>query len=300
MTPMKLSIVFVNFNSTGPLVTAIESVRDHPPSHPYEIIVVDNASRVDPTDELLGRFPGIRVLRNPWNVGLGRALNRGIELSRGEYVVAANPDVVVLEGTLDALISFMDRTKDAGAVVPQTYYPDMTFQSNVRRFHRLRFLLFGRKSLFTRLFPGNPLSKDYLGLELRNASEPVPVEVGVGNFLVLRRSALEEVGTFDPGIFLFSEDTDLCYRLHLGGWKTYLHPGASLIHAHGLSRKHASQRSHHHRRKGVVLFLCKHRRVPRLLCPLLWLGLALADAAASLSALIGFSAREAGWTGTRP
>jgi GT2 family glycosyltransferase len=293
---MKVSFIFVNFNSTPVLIEAIRSIRTHPPSAPYEIIVVDNASKEDPRAALEEHFPEVRSMRNPWNMGLGRAVNLGIESSSGEYVVAANPDIVVLPGALDALVSFMDGRPDAGAVVPQTFYPNMSYQSNVRRFHRPRFLLFGRKSLLTRLWPGNPFTRDYMSMEYESAREPVEIEVGVGNLLFLRRTAIDRVGAFDPDYFLFSEDTDLCYRLHLDGWKTYLHPGARIVHAHGLSRRHASQLSHHHRRKSVVLFLCKHHLVPSPLCPVLKFALIMADAASAMASLFGLAARESTWT----
>jgi hypothetical protein len=297
---MKLSLVFVNFNCTGPLTEALESVRRNPPDVPYETIVVDNASREDPSEMLHERFPGLRVIRSPINLGYGPAANLGFDVSSGEYVAAVNPDILVLPGSLDALIAFMDERPDAGAVVPQTFYPDMTPQSNVRSFHRPRYLLFGRKSILSRIMPDNPLTRSYMGLDHLKAKEPVPIEVGVGNLLVLRRKALEQVGAFDPVFFLFSEDTDLCYRLHLGGWRTYLHPGSRIIHAHGLSRRHASLRSHHHRRKSVLLFLCKHRRVPRPLCPILWLALVIVDAGSALAGLFGLGARESTWQSARP
>ena len=47
---------------------------------------------------------------------------------------------------------------------------------------------------------------------------------------MLRRSALDRVGFFDPRYFMFGEDLDLCYRLKLGGWKIFYLPTANAVH----------------------------------------------------------------------
>jgi GT2 family glycosyltransferase len=56
------------------------------------------------------------------------------------------------------------------------------------------------------------------------------MDAGTAACLMLRRSALDRVGFFDPRYFMFGEDLDLCYRLKLGGWKVFYVPSATATH----------------------------------------------------------------------
>ena len=51
-----------------------------------------------------------------------------------------------------------------------------------------------------------------------------------GACLLVRRSATEEVGLFDESFFMFSEETDWCYRFHQAGWKVVFDPEAEVVH----------------------------------------------------------------------
>ena len=76
----------------------------------------------------------------------------------------------------------------------------------------------------SRLFPKSPrFGRHNLGH--LPESELHEMDAGTAACLLLRRSALDRVGFFDPRYFMFGEDLDLCYRLKLGGWKVFLdHP----------------------------------------------------------------------------
>jgi len=81
-------------------------------------------------------------------------------------------------------------------------------------------------------------------------------EFVMGAVLLVRREAIEEVGPADDAFFLFSEETDWCYRFVQAGWKVLFFPGAEVTHVYGASHK---GRLFVEQVKGHLRFLCKHR-----------------------------------------
>src|SRR5258708_473456 len=111
---MDLSIIIVNWNSKDFLRGCLKSIRAHPPSRPYEIIVVDNGS-FDGCGEMLAKeFPGTIFVQSEKNVGFARANNLGFEHASGEVVWFLNPDTEFLDGAGDALLHCLVNSPDAG------------------------------------------------------------------------------------------------------------------------------------------------------------------------------------------
>ena len=82
------------------------------------------------------------------------------------------------------------------------------------------------------------------------------VEVVMGACMLLRREAVEQVGDCDEDYFLFSEETDWCYRFREAGWQVVFFPGAECVHVRGASH---SGRLYRENLRGHLLFLSKHR-----------------------------------------
>ena len=78
----------------------------------------------------------------------------------------------------------------------------------------------------------------------------------MGACMLLRREAIDEVGECDEDYFLFSEETDWCYRFREAGWEVVFFPGAECVHVRGASH---SGRLYRENLRGHLLFLWKHR-----------------------------------------
>jgi GT2 family glycosyltransferase len=78
----------------------------------------------------------------------------------------------------------------------------------------------------------------------------------MGACMLLRREAIEQVGECDEDYFLFSEETDWCYRFRQSGWEVVFFPGAECVHVRGASH---SGRLYRENLRGHLLFLWKHR-----------------------------------------
>jgi radical SAM protein with 4Fe4S-binding SPASM domain len=118
--------------------------------------------------------------------------------------------------------------------------------------------LFGRKSLATRLWPGNPLSSRYLVGRNHQDAAPFDVDSVSGACLLVRAEAVRQVGLLDERFFIYWEDTDWCRRFRQAGWRVSCIPSASVIHHEGVSsgpyRKTLIIEFH----RSVYRYFCKH------------------------------------------
>ncbi len=176
-------------------------------------ILVDNASRDDTTD--MAERAGVRVVRNPRNEGFGRGMNIGVRAAETPFVLLVNPDLTFDPGAVDALLSAADRYPDAAVLAPRIVEPDG------RVFFSSKSLLAGRlhNDVGAKWTPEGDCCTPFLS----------------GACLLVRRDVFLSLGGFDPEIFLFYEDDDLCRRM--------TDAGHSLVHVHDAVVRHARGKS---------------------------------------------------------
>src|SRR4051794_27652956 len=91
-----ISVIIATYNARRLLADCLASIDENPPSEPYEVIVVDDASADGTSEMVRARFPGVRLLRNEVNRHYAFSNNRAFEYARGEYVLLLNNDTIVL------------------------------------------------------------------------------------------------------------------------------------------------------------------------------------------------------------
>ncbi len=227
-----------------------EAAQHLPPSHPLqpaitaEVIVVDNASSDGSAEMVATQFPWVRLIANPDNRGFAAANNQGLAISRGRYVLFLNPDTVVVDDALRALVHYMDLHPEAGAVGPLLRYGDGSLQPSCRRFPTLTIALFESTPIAWH-WPDNPWARHYRMADLQEPTAGVQeVDWLVGAALLVRREALDQVEGFDEGYFMYSEELDLCRRLKEAGWRIFYLPFAQVIHYEGRSSEQAIAARH--------------------------------------------------------
>ena len=242
-----VSAVVVTFNALPWIERCLESVRG------CETIVVDHGS-TDGTLELVARrFPDAVVLERE-NRGYGAGLNAGMQAGSGRYFLLMNSDAWAEEGALDRLVAFADAHPGAGLVGPRARNPDGSPQLTVRGFPTVWRL--ATEYLFLRkLAPRSRAVNAFYagGLDLARAQA---VEWTMGFAMLVRREAVEQVGGFDEGFFMFSEETDLCRRLWDAGWEVWFEPAAEFTHVAGASH---GGRMFGENVRGHLRYLAKHR-----------------------------------------
>ena len=195
---------------------------------PVEAVVVDNASTDGSAAAVTDEFPQVTVLREPANMGYGRAANIGLERCRGRFVLLLNPDVTLDPQAVGRMADFLLTRQDTGAVGPRIVMPDGTLDPEARRSFPEPRSLFYRTVGLSRLFPNSTRFGSH-NMGHVDESEVHEMDSGSDTCLMLRMAAVDRIGYFDPRYFMFGEDIDLCYRLKMGGWKIFYVPNATAL-----------------------------------------------------------------------
>ena len=196
---------------------------------PVEAVVVDNDSSDGSPAVVTEEFPQATVLVQSKDLGYGRAANIGLERCQGRFVLLLSPDVRLDPQAVGRLADFLLTRPDAGAVGPRLLLPGGRLDPEARRAFPLPSTLFYQTVGLSKVFPKSPrFGRANMGHV--SDADVHEMDAGTAACLMLRRSALDSVGFFDPRYFMFGEDLDLCYRLKLGGWKIFYLPSAGATH----------------------------------------------------------------------
>lgn len=233
---VEVSVVIVSYNSRADLPACLESLREHTRGISLEVIVVDNASADGTAAFVETCYPWVRLVRRSKNIGLSGALNEGVAVSSGRFVMALNPDTRMEHEVLAPLAAYLREHPEAGIVAPKLLNDDGSLQLSCRAFPGYSTALFGRYSLLTRLLPRNRHSKRYLMGGYDHASIR-DVDWVSGAALMFPRAVFDGVGGWDAGFFMFSEDVDFCRRVHDAGYRVVYFPQVALYHRIGVSRR---------------------------------------------------------------
>ena len=270
MSRPPVRVVVVTYSPGDALTDFLSSLKTATTA-PYDVVLADNGSTDGAPEAAVA--PGVSLLPTGGNLGYGRAANAGAVGATEEWLVVANPDVVWSPGSLDELLDAGSRWPAAGCLGPAIRTPDGRLYPSARAFPSL-----GRgvgHAVLGWWWPANPWTRSYRS----EVGKPVEGPTGwlSGSCMLLRRSAFEAVGGFDPSYFMYCEDMDLCRRLGEAGFQNIYVPSAVVTHTggHATSRVAAEMVAEHHR--ALYRYLARQYAGPRyaLLRPLLAAGLFL-------------------------
>lgn len=244
-----ISVVILTWNSVGKIEPCIESLGQGT-QVPDEIIVVDNGSKDITRAVLAEQFPGVRVIRNTYNLGVARARNQGLTSARGTSVLVLDDDTIMQSEALARLVAVLDTNPTVAMCGPQLLNTALESISTELTFPTLSHKV--RRWGAVERRNGSPWDNNISG-RMRE------VDYVIGACQLIRRAALDEIGLYDEHIFYGPEDIDFCLRLRQAGWRIILQPAAQVIHAEqGIARSIFSPIGRKHT-AGLGHYFCKHR-----------------------------------------
>jgi GT2 family glycosyltransferase len=266
-----VSVVVVSYNVRSLLEQTLDAVGRSQDAN-VELIVVDNASSDGSAGLVDSRFPAAHLIRSERNIGFGAASNLGIAKANGEFVLFLNPDVAVDPRCLSELAGFLRLHPEGGAVGPKLLRPDGRPDLAARRAFPTPAVAFFRVTGLSRRFAQSRNLNRY-NLGYLSDDEVHEIDAGTAACLMVRRSALDQIGGFDTDFFMYGEDLDLCLRLKERGWKIFYVPYAVAIHEKGASSRQATSAMLWEFHRAMAIFHRKHY-AKRLPAPVNWVILA--------------------------
>jgi N-acetylglucosaminyl-diphospho-decaprenol L-rhamnosyltransferase len=249
-----VDIIIVNYNTRDDLAACLASLTEAWPACAAHAIVVDNASTDDSVAMVQSRWPAVRTISLPQNLGFGAANNVALRQSQAPFALLLNSDTIVPAGAIDTLLARLDAMAAAAAgprLVDATGRPEVSFGSmltpwtELTQRRRVRMAAEGGARAMRRI-------------DRLLASEQF-VDWVSGACLLLRRADAEAAGFFDERYFMYEEDVDLCAAIRSRGGKVLFTPATQITHLRGRSvAKAATAAGPAHYDRSHVAFYEKH------------------------------------------
>jgi len=224
MKKPKISIIIINYNKKDYLKNCIESVIKNTDYPNYEIVVVDNHS-IDGSIEFVKKtFPSVKLIENEKNYAFGGGSNIGVRKTEGKYFVLLDNDTLVQPYWLSRIVETAENDEKiaivASVVILKSWY-DLCKKND--------------PWLNNEKIAENIMDNFYKRHKsLKRVEEFSHVAITA---CLLRRDVFERVGFFSDYMFLFWEDTELCWRTVLSGYKVVYDFDSLVYHYVGTTRK---------------------------------------------------------------
>ena len=211
----KLSIITINYNG---LKDTCELIKSIPFNNEMEVIVVDNASTQDESSVISERYPQIKVIRSPRNLGFAGGNNLGIKEAKGKYVLLINNDTYFKDFKIEPLIKRLESSEKIGIVCP-----------------KLRFAWGNNPIQFAGYTPLSPITvrNQAIGFcdedhDQYNTARPTPYAHGAA--MLIKREAINKVGLMPECFFLYYEELDWSMIFTRAGYEIWYDPACTVYH----------------------------------------------------------------------
>ena len=227
MAHVPVTVAIVSWNTRDLLARALDSLMSEAERGIAEVWVVDNASSDGSADLVAERYPWVRLIASEENHGFGRALNLVAAQTSSDWIATANADIRLHPGALDTMLAAGAADPGAGAIAPRLILPSGATQHSVYAFPTIPYSLL----LATGAYNLTPRLADrlaFVGHWDKDCARRVPWAIAA--WLLVRRTAWDEIGGFDERQWMYAEDLDIGWRLHRAGWATRYVPEAHVDH----------------------------------------------------------------------
>ena len=211
----KLSIITINYNGIKDTCELIESI---PFSNEMEVIVVDNASILDEASIISEKYPHVKVIRSPHNLGFAGGNNLGIKEAKGKYILLINNDTYFKEFKIDTLIEQLESSDKIGIVCPKLRF---AWGNNPIQFAGYTYL-----SPITVRNQAIGFGEEDHGQY--DTAHRIPYAHGAA--MLIKREAIDKVGLMPECFFLYYEELDWSMMFTRAGYEIWYEPTCTVYH----------------------------------------------------------------------
>ncbi|WP_420151908.1 glycosyltransferase family 2 protein [Spirosoma sp.] len=264
MNPPLISLITINYNQAVVTCDMLESTRAL--TYPrFEIIVVDNGSREDPTALIQqGNYPNVTVIVSPDNLGFSGGNNLGIRHAKGDYYFLLNNDTIVTPNLLEQLLAPFDRDSTIGVTCPKIRYHDQPNTIQYAGYHPLN------------QYTGRTWAIGLMEDDKGQHDQSGPTYFAHGAAMLVSREVLERAGSLDDSFFLYYEELDWSARIRRAGFQIYYQAEALIYHRESMSVGKANPMKVYYHTRNRLWFMRRNvTGFPLLIFCLFYFGIAL-------------------------
>jgi GT2 family glycosyltransferase len=239
----KISIVTVNFNQptiTEELLSSIEKTNTYTN---IEIIIVDNASKINPVPDWVIKYPGIKFIRSDINLGFAGGNNLGIKQASGDYLFLVNNDTEFTAGLIEKLVDVLDTHDEVGIISPMIkYYNDKQL---------IQYAGYTPMNYYT-------CRNSCIGLRQKDEGQfnhiIGPTAYCHGAAMMIRNEAVNKAGLMAENFFLYYEEVDWCEKIQRAGYQAWVNTDALIYHKESVSVGKKSKLKEYFMNRNRILF----------------------------------------------
>lgn len=237
-----VSIITINYNNAAVTCDLLRSIR-HLNYQPVEVIVVDNASKDDPTAALKAVYQDTIVIRNKHNLGFSGGNNTGIRAAKGEYFLLVNNDTELSSDFIRPLLNIFEIYRDAGAVSPKFHFyfhPEIIEYAGYEKVNCLT----ARNGMIGR---GEKDKGQYDTIRRTHYAH--------GGCVMVPRRVVDQVGLMPEQYFLYYEELDWSEQIKRKGFSIYYQPNALIHHKESMTTGKNSVLKTYYINRNRILFM---------------------------------------------
>ena len=232
-TRPRVDVGVVTWNTARLSVDALRRLVESDQGCELRVLVHDNDSSDGTAAAISDALPNVEVVRSAENLGFAQGVNRLLARSDAPWFFMLNSDAWPEAGAIGALVRNAERHPRVAAAVPLLLRPDGSVEHSTHPFPSLTTAALdaagGRHWLPRRWL-------ERLSLEgAWHLDRERPIDWAVGAAMLLRRSAVDDIGGLDERFFMYVEDLDWCWRARRAGWEVRFEPNAVVRHVGGVS-----------------------------------------------------------------
>lgn len=236
-----LTVVMVSYNTRELTLIALDTLLRNAGDVSIDVVLWDNASSDGSADAVAQRFPEVKLVRSPDNLGFAAANNAAVAQTNTPWLLLLNPDTETHPGAVETLLDFAKANPAAGIVGGRTVFPDGSLNIASCWNKMTVWSLFCRATGLSRVLSGSRLfNPEAIGDWKRDTVREVDIVVGC--FLLTSRDLWNRLGGFRTKYFMFGEEVDLCLRAAQLGYRPMITPDAQIVHHVGASYAASEER----------------------------------------------------------
>ena len=243
---VKVSIITVNYNGYDDTCALIESIPLNDKS--LEVIVVDNASRINEAEKISAKYPLVKTIRSEQNLGFAGGNNLGIKEASGDYLFFINNDTYLKDFNISALIDKLNSSDEIGMVCPKIRF---AWENNPIQF--AGYTPLSRITLRNKAIGYNEQDKGQY-----NKAHPTPYAHGAA--MMAKREAIEKVGVMPECYFLYYEELDWSMMFRRAGFQIWYEPACTVFHKESRSTGVNSPLKAYYITRNRLLFISRNEK----------------------------------------
>lgn len=242
-----VSIITVNYNQADVTCAMLESLKRSAYQN-IEVIVVDNASKENPTAKINAVYHAAQIILSKENLGFAGGNNLGIQAAKGAYLFFVNNDTELTPDLIQNLLEPFSRIQQLGVACPKIYYYD----------HPEMIQYAGYTPINPFTARNSTIGQFETDKGQHNTEKPTPYAHGAA--MLLSRKALEKAGMMPDFYFLYYEELDWCEQIRKAGFEIYYVPKATIYHKESVSVGKMSPLKIYYITRNRILFMRRNAK----------------------------------------